>query len=332
LKKLVAPGLVIVAGLVFIIVTLVQNLFPVGNDFEEMIDDFRPILTDASIGQLRTDLGGLGAVAEEFRTQVAPGMAQQLGMTPEAFGQFVQTEFPAVATGLALLPEAGPTFSGLIDILDQQQDNFASADQIPTKDFPAQTVPWGFTIIGVLAIALGVYLFMRPSRLGAILAIVLGLLIVVGSLVLTLPGKSADADDLNEALYPVYTVETVEGAKGALSVIGAMGQEMSASMLPALAQQLGMGPEELGGFLAQNFPATAQGLQTLPDALGRFGNLVQTFDANLDNYDTLEPVRFTPIIWTFIIGGLVIAIAGGFALYSGRKDETMVAPAMHPEA
>lgn len=331
MKRFVAPGLVVLAGLVFVVVTLVQNLFTVGDDFEEMIDDFRPILTDESIAGLRADLGGLEAVAVEFQTQVAPAMAQQLGMTPEAFGRFVQTEFPAVASGLALLPEAGPTFAGLIDLLDQQQDNFRGADEIPTKDLPAQTVPWGFTVIGVLAIVLGVYLFLRPSRVGAILAVLLGLLIVVGSFVFSLPGKSAAADDLNEALEPVYSVETVEGAKAALDVMGAMSREMAGAMLPALALQLGMGPEELGGFLAEGFPATAQGLQTLPAALGRFHGLVDTFDANLDNYDTLQPVKFTPVIWIFIIGGIVVVLAGALGLF-WRDEEEAPTASMHPDA
>ncbi len=330
-KRLVAPGLLMLAGFVFLVATIVENLFAVGSDFEEMIDDFRPILTDQSIAGLRADLVGLDAAAVEFQTRVVPAMADRLGMTPEAFDQLVETEFPAVADGLALLLDTGPTFAGLIDLLDQQQDNFRGADAIPTENLPAETMPWGFTAVGALAVALGVYLFWRPSLPAAISAIVIGLLIAVGSFVVSLPDKSGDADDLNAALEPVYTVGTVEEAEAALGVLGAMGREMATEMLPALARRLGMSPGELGGFLAENFPATAQGLQTLPAALGPFRGLVDTFDANLDNYDTLQPVKFTPITWILIIGGGVIALAGGLALLRRDEEEAPTA-AMHLDA
>jgi len=320
MKKYVAPGLVILAGLAFIVVTFAQNLFAVGSDFEEMITDFRPALQDEVIATYRADIAGLSAVAEEFQTAVVPGLAQQLGMSPQDFGVLLGQQFPAVAQGMALLPEAGPTFAGLIDTLASQQDNFASADEIPTNKFVAQTVPWGFLIVGLIAIGLGAWMLFKGTRLTAIFAAVLGALIVIGSFVLSLPGKSADADALNEALEPVYTVETIEGAKGALVVIGAMGDEMGSAMIPGLGQMLGMDAEAVGQFLGANFPATAQALQTFPDSMGRFHQLVTTFDDNLDNYATLNPVKFSPIIWIFIAGGFLIIIGGALG-FIWTKDE-----------
>ncbi|MCB2222824.1 MAG: hypothetical protein KQH83_01515 [Actinobacteria bacterium] len=320
MKKYVAPGMVVIAGLVFIIVTLAQNLFSVGTAFEEMIDDFRPALQDEVIQVYRDDIAGLAAVADEFQAAVVPGLAQALQMAPEAFGGMMAEQFPNVAAGMALLPEAGPQFSGLIDTLADQQANFRSADAIPTTGLPAQTVPWGFTITGLLAIGLGVWMALRGTRLASILAIALGVMIVAGSFLLSLPGKSADADDLNAALEPVYTVETVEGAGSALGVIGAMGQEMSDAMMPGLAQMLMMDQAAVQQFLGENFPATAQALQTFPASMERFDALVTTFDDNLDNYETLKPVKFTPIIWTFIAGGLLILAGGALGLLWSKEE------------
>lgn len=325
MKRFVAPGLVVIAGLIFIVVTLAQNLFSVGTAFEALIDDFRPVIQDESLAQYRADIEGLAAVSDEFQTAVLPGLAQALGLTPEGLGGLIANQFPAVDTGLALLPEAVPTFGGLIDTLAGQQSNFFQADEIPTKSLPAQTVPWGFTIVGLIAIGLATFMLLKGTRLSAILALTLGVLIVAGSFVLSLPGKSGAADDLNVALEPVYTVETVEGAKGALAVIGAMGDEMGSSMMPGLGQMLGMDAEALNQFFGANFPATAQALQTLPDAMGRFDQLVKTFDDNLDNYETLKPVRFLPIIWVFIIGGFVIIIGGALGFVWTKDEEEQAA-------
>jgi hypothetical protein len=316
------PAIVVaVVGVVFIVLTFARNLFSVGPAFEEMIGDFRPALADEVIETYRADIQGLTAVAEEFQTAVAPGMAAQLGMSVEQFQQFVGEQFPAVATGVAALPELGPEFGGLIDLLDQQQENFVKADEIPTKDLSATTVPWMIFLIGLLAIGVGALMWTR-GRLGAYAAVVLGVLVIVASFAMSLPDKSVGADDLNDALKPVYTPETIAQAGFGLQIVGAMGEQMQSEMLPALSQQLGLSAAELSGFLGQNFPATAQALTTMPDSMGRFQTLVNTFDANLDNYETLRPVAFSPIIWTLIVGSVVVLAMG--VLLIVVKEEAVV--------
>jgi hypothetical protein len=322
MRRAFTGGVIALAGVVFIVVTFSQNLFRVGTDFEELITDFRPALTDESIATYTADVQGLGAMGDEFTGAMIPAMSLALDMQPTDFQGFIATEFPAVSQGVQALPEISSTFSGLIGTLGDQQSNFLSADEIPTEDLPAQTVPWGFMIVGIIAIAVGAALIWWRLRFGSVAALVLGLLIVVGMFLLSLPGKSADADDLNEALKPVYTEATVADAKEALGVVGSMGQELQTVMLPAMAQQLGMSQEELGAFLAEGFPTIAQGLESMPEQMDRFEALVTTFDTNLENYATLKPVRFTPIIWIFIAGGFVIALAGVFGLVGLRQEET----------
>ena len=58
----IAAALVILVGLVFIAVTLFNNLFKVGPACEELIDDFRPVLQEEAVATARADLAMLGAV------------------------------------------------------------------------------------------------------------------------------------------------------------------------------------------------------------------------------------------------------------------------------
>lgn len=305
-------------GVVFIVVTIAQNLFEVGPAFEELIDDFRPVLQDEALAQTGGDIAALGAVGDEMQTAVIPGISQALGMSPDDFGAFMGSEFPAVATGVQALPEIVPTFQSLLSSLADQQELFFSADEIPTEDLPATTVPWGLLVAGIAVIVTGL-LMLRRGRAGIYLAIVLGFLLVIVPLILTLPAKAADADELNANLVPIYTPELIQGAEGALSVVGAMAGEMQNAMLPTLAEQLGMGPTDLAAFLAGNFPATAAALQELPDAMGRFQGLTTIFADNLDNYEVLKPVSFEPIIWMLIIGGAVVAFVGVWAFIDDRR-------------
>lgn len=309
----VSAGVVILIGIAFLVITMMNNLFEVGPAFEDMIDDFRPVLTDESLSVAREDIAGLEAAGVEFQTVVAPGMAQALGITPEEFAGLVESQYPAVAAGMAALPEITATFNGLIDTLDSQQELFASADAIPTEDLPATTVPWIIAISGVLAIGVGIMMF-KPGKLWATLAVALGAGLVIVTFVLGLPQKAADADELNSNLTPIYTQELIDGATGSLALIGAMGQQMQTEMLPDLAAQLGMSQDELNAFLGQNFPATAAAMASMPDALQRFEAFVGVFAVNLANYAIIQPVSFVPIIWSLVIGGALIVLMGGYCL------------------
>ncbi len=230
---------------------------------------------------------------------------------------------------MAALPQIVPTFSGLIDTLDAQRDLFASADAIPTSSIPATTIPWALLIAGILSLALGIFMWFVP-RTGGIVAIVLGALLVAVPFALSLPTKAADADQMNANLRPVYTPALITQATGALTTVSTMGTEMSDTMLPALADKLGMTGDELQAFLGDNFPATATALQNMPASMERFQGLVGTFETNLDNYGTLKPVSFAPIIWTVIVGGAVMFVMGIWAFAAGRRREVTVPEATEP--
>lgn len=323
LRRRIAAGLTVAVGLVLLVSTFVNNLFEVGPDFEEMIDDFRPMLAEEAIATAQADLAVLGAVGGEFETGIVPAMSEQLGMTAEEFMGFVGSNFGDVAAGVEALPEIVPTFTGLIDTLDSQRELFESADAIPTESLPATTVPWGLLIAGILLIIAGVLLY-KPGWLGLVLTGGLGAAIVIVVLVLSLILKAADADELNENLEPIYTPELVAQAKGAVGLVSAMGTQLQTEMLPALAEQLGMGGDELNAFLGENFPTTAQALSILPEAIPRFEALAGNFENNLDNYETLKPVGFSTIIWTLFIGGMVALAAYLIASWGKYPDEEVV--------
>jgi hypothetical protein len=307
LSKAVAV-VVMLLGAGLMAMTLISNLFAVGPAFENLIVDFRPALTQSAIDTARADIAGLSAVQSEFTSKLAPALSQQLKMTPTQFNGFVSQNFPAVAAGMSALPTVVPTFNALINTLDNQRSLFASADAIPTKSLPATTVPWALFGAGLVLLLIGALIFRSPKAGGAA-AIIVGLLLLVAPLALALPSKAANADQLNANLKPVYTQALVTNAGGALTVVGAMGNEMQTKMLPTLATQLKMTPQQLQTFLGTNFPATAQALQTMPTSMGRFNGLVKVFDKNLANYNTLKPVGLARLIWiVMLVGGLVAAL------------------------
>jgi hypothetical protein len=321
MQRRIAGIVVALVGVAFIGSVIVNDLFSVGPAFERMSDGFRPVMQTEVIAALEQDLTGLQAVSDEFTTTGMPMLSQALGMTAEDFGAFMGEQFADVATGVEQLPAIVTNFQGVVGTLKAEQDHFAKADAIPTSSLPATTVPWGLTIAGVVLLALGALILLRPGKGAPIAAVVVGVLLLVAPFALSLPGKAAAADKLNENLEPVYTAELITGANQALGVVGAMGTQMQEAMLPALGQQLGMDDAGLQTFLGENLPATAAGMQGMPDAMQRFATVVGAFEAHLDDYNTLKPVAFVPVVWTMILGGAIALLFGAWALFaagSGR--------------
>jgi hypothetical protein len=324
-KRLPAFG-VLAIGVIVLIVLFANNLFTVGTAFEELTDEFRPIMTDEAIAAAKADVAGLGAVSEEFNTQVAPAVAEALQMTPDELNTFLGTNFPAVAAGVAALPGIVDQFTSVVALLEQQQSNFEQADQIPTSNLPASSVPWIILLIGVGALLVGIVMLGR-SNYAWLVATGFGVLVVALSLLLSFLPKSSAADDLNAALKPVYTPELVAQSAQALGVVGAMGQQMQEEMLPALAQQLQMDEAGMEAFLSQ-FPATAAALEGLSGSMERFQTMVTAFDSQLENYDTIKNTELYPIALLVLVSGLLIVVCGIWLFIVARRER----PAQEPAA
>jgi hypothetical protein len=324
-KRLPAFG-VLAIGVIVLIVLFANNLFTVGTAFEELTDEFRPMMTDEAIAAAQADVAALGAVSEEFNTTLGPAVAEALQMTPDELNAFLGTNFPAVAAGVAALPDIVSQFTDVVGLLAQQQSNFEQADSIPTSSLPASSVPWIILLIGIGAIVIAIFMLGRIEY-GWLLAVGFGVIVVALSLLLQFLPKSSAADDLNAALKPVYTQELVAQSGQALGLVGAMGQQMRDEMLPALAQQLQMSEADMEAFLSQ-FPATAAALDGLEASLGRFQSMVTAFDSQLENYDTIKNTELYPISLTILIAGLLVIVCGVWAFLAGRKDDATPQPAV----
>lgn len=308
------PGILIgLLGIVFIATAVFTKLFSVAPAFERLTDDFRPELQASGLAQLREDLTVLSATQAEFTTVLAPQLAQDLGITPEQLSATLQTDFQAVATGLAAVPQIVESFDGVLTVLENERARFERADAIPTDNLPAETVPWALAGAGLLAIGAAL---LRPRRRGGFVAVGLGALLIVAPLVLTLPGKAQAADKMNSNLKPVYTAELVSGAKQSLATITAMGTELQTKMLPAVGQLMQATPDQVQAYLGK-FPAVTAGLTGMPAALGRFNNLVGAFDNSLENYNDVKSTKLVPIVWILMVGGALIALIGAWTVAQG---------------
>jgi hypothetical protein len=314
----VAAGLLVLIGGGFVAVTLAANLFHVGPAFDRLTDDFRPVMTQQALQTDRQDIAALDAANTEIQNKMLPALAQQLGMTPAQFSTMMAEQYPDVTAGLAAVPQITPSFSSLVTTLDEQRPYFKAADAIPTTSVPATSVPWSLFVVGMLTAGLGVWVWFKP-RGSAVAVTMVGAALIAVPLILSMPHKASYADTMNGNLKPVYTQQLITQANSSLTTLSAMGTEMQQRMLPDLATQLNMTPKQLNTFMTQNFPQTSAALAGLPQSLGRFQDLVATFDGRLSDYNTLKPVSFVPIVWFMIGGGGALFLLGGAGVVITNK-------------
>jgi hypothetical protein len=313
MQRRIEATVVILIGAGLIALTLFTQLFTRAPAFEELTDDFRPMMTDRAIATMQADLEGMQAMTTEMQQQMFPDIAAALKMEPADLTSFVGTNFPATATGMEQLPAITEGFLGMNATFAQQQENFEAADAIPTDSLPVTVFPWGLLIVGAGAMLIGV-LMLRSAQVGSYLALGLGIAMVAGAFLMAWPSKTSKADDLNLALANVMTTEQVQKAQGALTIVVDMGTEMREQMLPALASEMGMTDQEMAAFMTGNYPAVGAMFESSDEVQARFGLMVNTMEGNLDNYNTIKPLSMEPINWFFVASGIVIAFAGGLAL------------------
>lgn len=219
---------------------------------------------------------------------------------------------------------------------------------------------------------------MSRKLMWGVLAI--GLALVVVPLGISMPSKAADGEQMMKDFRPIMqpasvettadyydnvftklrpvalafnadTVARFEAYQQGLSGL----QKEAPTLVPALAQQMGMSEQQVQQMLAQNFPAMAQLFQTLPQMGTDFSNmvglmdqnvavfervpagldhyepLVRTMQGNVGNYDQVSSLpSFDLMAWFFVIPGIALVILAATGLYTDRRRGHVVVDRAQP--
>jgi hypothetical protein len=142
-----------------------------------------PAMSQENIDTFNAYLEGFGGLAADAELLV-PALAEATGMTPEQAGEYVASEFPAMAQMLQALPQMQEDFTNLLGLMaanvavfeqvpgglehyeplvttmQEQRTNYESVASLP--DFRAFT--WMFVVPGALLVALALFGLVRSGR------------------------------------------------------------------------------------------------------------------------------------------------------------------------
>jgi hypothetical protein len=315
------------AGLLLILLTVVFGMWGKSQAIHSLVKSFGPGYQPASMRQSEADFRTVSAMSSQLQTEALPGLAARLKVSPAELEQGLASSYPAVGHGLAEMPSALVWFGNLSSRIARERNDYEKAAAIPVKGVAASAVPWLMVIPGVLLIVgAGIAAFLRPawSTGVAILGVVVGVSLVVGPLIVSLPAKATAVDRLVAQFRPILTPPGPQTTARYVSTMSAMSTQFASQALPALAHELHTTTPGLEQMLAADYPAVGRGLAQLPAILPRFQAMSQLIDANVGNYHTAEalPWKGAPAImlyWFLAIPGLIAALGGGTLLVLARK-------------
>src|SRR2546423_3590200 len=153
MRRLVAAS-AIVLGAMMVLAPAALHLFSRASAAEKLTDDIRPAMTDRALAQTRSEFDLEGAALQEFVDRGIPRLAADLGQTPDAFRASLNSQYPAISTGIQQLPAITSTVDDAINLFDDNRAKFHSADAIPTTWLPYTVGPWMLIGFGALLVLL----------------------------------------------------------------------------------------------------------------------------------------------------------------------------------
>jgi hypothetical protein len=335
---------VLVVGVVWVVATVLLNLWTKAPAADHLTNALKPAFTNAGVAQEQADAKTVNAFVADLNTTTVPLLAK---LTHQSNGQvvaLVSKTFPTVGKLLSTNDNSGQPFAdgqtylahaaGYITTVSTtfaaQQHNFDNARQIPTKGLPTQALTWLFVILGLVVLSIGGLFIWRPSiarPLGAAL-IAIGLVVVAVTLVIDVPGKTQSVDSITGAFRPVFATTgalSIDQGQDYLNAVSAADKTLETQLVPTLSSLLKLPSATVVSTLTKTSPVVSAALFSKDPAnpnLSVLGGIVSRWDgiaaivvaqrSNFANVDDIPGWGMSTTMVQFLLVGpaLLLVLAG----------------------
>lgn len=363
--KRVSLGTIVAIGAVWVLATFVLGLWGKTAAADRLTGDLKPAFSNAGVHQERQDASTVGAFTTELQGTTIPFLAKQLDAKqldakPQEVVSLLASKYPAVGKLLGTKDNHGAPFADghtylqhASSYLDQvsatvkaNQGNFDKASDIPAPFLPTKGVAVLFLLVGLAALALGGSAIANPALVPRIAAgtAVLGLVVIVVTFALGVPGKTQALDDLTGDFRPVFTgtgeLSIAEGQQY-LAAVRAAEVELQTKVLPALPGLLQTTPDNVASALASNSPVVAKALlekdsgnadlSVLAGIVSRFDTVAATVSDNVGDFRSTDripglgwPAR--SVEWLLVVPAIALLLSA-----LGLRARKVSVPGSSPE-
>jgi hypothetical protein len=271
----------------------------------DMMDAFRPYMTEPRITQFQGFLGTIDAAEQETRTKFLPAVEPEITTTPQQQAVAAVQDWSAKWRGEANdAIGINEDMSGMVDDIAANLDNYAAVNALP-KFF---LFPFFFITPGIL-IALLARAAIKRVRAGAgagtpgKLLVVMGIGLIAAPFIFQMMGgenRAFEGKSMIDDFKPIMTVDNITSVQGYFPVIGLAEGQLRKDLVPLA-----------GPSASTDYPAIA-------DFSGQWGNIGAEFadflgamNDNLDEYSAVKALPpFSLFPFFFILPGLMVTGLG----------------------
>jgi hypothetical protein len=158
------------------------------------------------------------------------------------------------------------------------------------------------------------------SKILSVIILLVGVALIIAPFGYKMFDRASAGADMMRAFEPVLTRPNVTTFQGHMQTFAGMKDDMN-KMIPALAQKMGITPDQMNQMLGQQFPGVANGIKQM-DKMGQdFNTVITVMDQNVENFQKADQLPMRTMPWFFIVaGGVLVVLAGAQLLIPAKKQ------------
>ena len=160
---------------------------------------------------------------------------------------------------------------------------------------------------------------MSTSKILSVIILVVGLGLIAAPFGYQMFDRAPAGANMMSAFEPVLTRANVTTFQGHMQTFAGMKSDIN-KMIPALAQQMKITPDQMNQMIGKQFPGIANGVKQM-DKMGQdFNTVITVMDQNVDNFQKADKLPMSTMPWFFVIaGGALVVLSGAQLLIPGKK-------------
>lgn len=312
--------LAIAIGVGLMVTPIAYSMFGRTTDAEGILDRFEFLTLGDNPARYLDEAETTRAGSAELVDEAVPSFASDAGLSGSELDRLAETTFPALATAREEIAQANDFSVRYSEQLAAVDEKFQSVYDIPVSSLPLTATPWLFLVGGLACLAAGLVALRTTGPVPIATILALGVAMLLGPLVLSAPGKSADGEAVKDFASRGLTAMAATAAQQASAALDALVKETDEEMLPYLARRQGISSARLEDELSGQFPAADQFLAEW-DVIGP--RLARLSDAVAESVDEFESAKKLPIsfpVWLLLAAGAALSLSAGIALATGRAE------------